>query len=527
MTSPTERLDAFAYVHADKAPVYRAVMRAFVDARGRFVLHLRPRDVAEELARADPPVRTEDGDVDAVLVQLAKWGNLESHPDTDEVTTVEDFYRKRVLYQLTLAGEAAERALAVFYETLRQPGELQTAALADVHALLEELDHLAAADELDEGKVHRTLRALRQRFDELTAKAQAFIGSLQRTIDLHGVTVEQFLAYKEVLIDYLERFIGELVMATSNIAEALRRIETRGVDRLLVVAGRRDLADALDPTDADRAAAVDAWRGRWRGLRAWFVGEGRASQAEILRARARSAIPSLLAAAAGIHDRRVTRSDRTTDLRTLARWFAELDDDRDAHRLWRAAFGLSPARHLTVDAETLEERDLEPVSPQTSWREAPPLSISPRLRKSGRYRRRGRPEGVIDRSKEKRLLAELAAAEAEQIAAARDRLATGRRTRLSEIGTLEPTEFQLFLDLLGESLAAQVGPETAVAASSDGSLQVVLEPTGDGATATIRTSEGRFSGADHFITVREVFGDRQAEPALRERRVEPALQERR
>ena len=510
MTS-NERLLAFAYVNADKAPLYRAVMRLFVEARSRFVLHLRPREMVTALTQADPPVPFEDDEIDAVLLQLCKWGNLEAHPDTTDVTTVEDFYRKRFLYQLTPEGEAAERAIAHFYEIIRQPGELKTAALSDIHALLEELLQLAGERELDRGKVHRTLLTLRQRFDELTSKAQAFIGSIQRPSDLHGKDVEEFLVYKEQLIDYLERFIAELVMATSNIAETLRGLEDSGVDRILRTAGERDVADRVDATDADRADAVNLWHARWRGLSAWFIGEGQASQAEVLRAQARSAIPALLAAVAGIHDRRVTRSDRTSDLRTLARWFAEVDSEADAHRLWRAAFGLAPSRHLSVDAETLEERDLNPVASQTSWLEAPPLLISPRLRKSGRYRRRGRPSTVIDRGKEKRHLAELAAAEAEQIAAAHRRLATGRRMRLSEIGTLELDEFRLFLDLLGEALAAKVGAETAEASSSDGSLQVTLEPTGDGVTARIRTSGGLFSGPDHFITVRDVFGERQLE----------------
>lgn len=504
MKYSTDRLEEFAYAIAEKASLYRAVMWVFIAAKSRFVLHLRPRDIALALAEGESPILAEEDDIGAVLAQLCKWGNLEAHADTTDVTTVEDFNRQRFLYQLTPRGEAAERALALFHEAIRQPGELKTAALSDIHALLEELDQLAEGRELDDGKIHRTLLTLRQRFEDLTTEAQAFIGSLQRTIDLHGVKVEDFLAYKERLIDYLERFIAELVMATSNIAATLRRIENRDVDRLLVAAGERDIADALNPTDEDRRAAIGAWRGRWRGLRAWFVGDDQASQAEILRARARSAIPALLAAVAGIHDRRVTRSDRTSDLRTLARWFAEVDEERDAHRLWRAAFGLTPARHLTVDAETLGARDESPVGPQTSWLEAPPLLISPRLRKAGRYQRRGRPAVVIDRGKEKRLLAQMASAEAEQIAAARQRLATGGRLRLSEIGTLDADEFQLFLDLLGEALAVQIGSDTVEVTSSDGSLHVTLTPTDDGTTAMIQTSSGQLSGPDHHFTVREI-----------------------
>ncbi len=509
------RLKAFAHVNAEKAPLYRAVMGIFVAAKSRFVLHLRPREIAAALADAgsrqtESPIPLEEGELDFALAQLCEWGNLEAHPDTTDVTTVEDFYRKRFLYQLTAAGEAAERALALFWETIHQPGELKTAALADIHALLEELLHLARAEALDDGKVHRTLLALCHRFDELTAKAQAFIGSLQRTIDLQGIEVDDLLAYKEMLIDYLERFIGELVMATRNIAATLRRIEGCDLERLLSVAARRDLADALETSAAERDAAERGWHERWHGLASWFVAEGRASQAEILRARARSAIPALLAAVAGLHDRRVSRSDRTTDLRTLGRWFAQADSDRDAHRLWRAAFGLAPARHLAVDQATLEARDARPVSPQTSWLEAPPLVISPRLRKSGRYVRRGGPRKVIGRRHEKRLLAEFAAAEAEQVAAARERLASGQPMRLSQLGVLDDGQFRLFLDLLGEALAARVGSGAAEATSSDGALHVALAPTGDGVTAIVETRAGRFCGDDHWITVREVGSETAA-----------------
>lgn len=509
MTEPAGRLRVFAYVIADKAALYRAIMRVFMDAKASFTLHLRPHEVAAAAAaRAGLPAPPDAADVEAALGQLREWGNIEAHPDTADVATVEEFYRPRYLFQLTAEGEAAERALAVYEATLRQRGELQTAALGDIRTLLGELAELAGAPPVDEAKAHRALTALRERFEGLTARAQAFMQSLQRTIDLQGADVPRFLAYKETLIGYLERFIGELVVATSEIGASLERIEAHGADRLLDAVARRDLADAVEATAEDVAAAHALWHARWTGLRSWFIGRPETpSQAEVLRARARAAIPALLGAVVSINDRRFTRSDRSADLRTLARWFAEADSDAAAHRLWRAAFALAPARHLLVDAATLDEREAHPVPARTSWLEAAPLYVSPRLRSSGRYLRRGRPNDVIDRTREKQALAEAAAAEAVQIAAARRRLATGRRMRLSDLGELDTTAFGLFLDLLGDTLSARVhADEPAEVVSLDGSLHVTLEPTGDGRIATIVTTAGRFSGADHYVTIRDLVG---------------------
>lgn len=515
------RWSVFAHLTADKAPLYRAILGAFVRAKTRFALHLRPAEVLRALRAAggeDTPEGREleaaadlhpDG-VEAALLQLCAWSNLERHVDTTEVATVADFYRPRYLYQLTPAGEAAQRAVAEFRRQLERPGELQTAALQDIQQHLLELLELARSPEPDAGKTDRNLTHLTTRFEELTDRAQTFLTSLQRTIDLQGVELESFLEYKELLIDYLERFIGELVTATANIASTLARVEAAGVDGLLETVARRRVADRLDTGPDVLAREVAEWKARWRGLASWFRGGDGPSQAEILRARARAAIPALLNAVAAIHDRRITRSDRTTDLRTLARWFAECEADEDAHRLWHSAFALGSCRHLRVDAATLETWEAEDVSPRTSWIEAPPLRLTPRLRKTGRSTRRGRIAGIVDHSADLRRLERLAADQRRQIDAARRALATDGPVLLSAIGTLDPDAFQLFLDLLGQALARRPADpakalEPIVAASTDGALEIVLEPLPDAAPAVLSTPHGTFTGPDHRVEIRPSF----------------------
>src|SRR6266576_1496831 len=196
--------------------MYRSVLNVFTQAKARFVIHLRPTDVEQQLA--DDGMRYADATaVEMMLQQLMAWGNLEAHPDTAEVLTVDDFWRVRNLYQMSAAGEAAEAALAVFEQSLRQPGELQAAALDDIRKQLDQVIFLSRQEKVDDADVFNAFSLLRQRFDELTARA---------------------------------------------------------------------------------------------------------------------AIPSLVAAVTGINDRRAGRSDRAADLRALALWFAEAEDDQAAHRLW-------------------------------------------------------------------------------------------------------------------------------------------------------------------------------------------------
>lgn len=500
-----ETYAVFVHLNAAKSPLYRAILSVFVTERARFTLALRPSEIQAALVATSTGTLPLE-EIDAALRQLRDWGNLDDSPDTAEFSSVEEFYRQHRLYQLSAAGEAGEHALSAFDEHLHRPGELQTTALHDILDLLDALLPLLADDARDDAKLHLTLSSLVDRFEQLTSRAQSFMRGLQRTVDLHGISVEAFLAYKEKLIEYLERFIGELVVATNRIAEALFQLESAGVNLAFAAAARRELADALEPTPEGFAAAEIRWQQRWAGLRRWFIGAGAPSQAELLRARARTAIPALLTAVTQINDRRSHRADRAADFSSLARWFAQAPDDDAAHRLWRVAFALSPARHVRVNAETLDARAQKNESPRTSWLDATPMWLSPRLRQTGRAASRGAALATIDRSAEKAHLTHLAREQAAQLQRASDELLRGGRRRLAELGPLNPVEFRLFLELLAQALAARTAVDACSQAySADGSLRILLEPMPGSELIAVPTTDGIFHGRDHWITIESAF----------------------
>ncbi|MFD9515735.1 DUF2397 family protein [Streptomyces sp. NPDC059979] len=74
----------FAHLTAPNAVLYRHAMRAFVTAKERFAVHLRPEDVYAAL-----PAEARSDGVDGVakaLDSLVGWGNLRADPDTARVT---------------------------------------------------------------------------------------------------------------------------------------------------------------------------------------------------------------------------------------------------------------------------------------------------------------------------------------------------------------------------------------------------------------------------------------------------------
>lgn len=499
--------DLFRHVSAEKAALYRAVMDCFAAAKRQFRLHLRPDEVLAEVRWDALPCPPRLEEVQAALAQLTDWGNLESQPDTTRVASIADFYRAKFLYRLSQGGEAVEAALEAFARLLSRRAELQTVALEDIADRLEALQALAAEDAPDAAKVHATLRDLVRVFESLADNAQAFMAGIARSIELQQADAQAVLAYKRRLIDYLERFIGDLVGRSGGIARRILALAPR-IETLLWLAVQREARDAAPGNEDEQREAQTrgllAWRERWRGLRRWFVADRHdPPQAELLRAKARAAIPQLLAAVAALNERRSGRSDRSADFRVLAGWFAACADDSQAHRLARAAFALQPARHFALDPASQPGAQELPAS--TPWAEAPPLRIHPRLRQYGEAAPRSAMPRVQARDEARQLLAAQLQEEHAQIEAAHRRLATGRPAKLSELGELDAHAFGLFLRLLGEALAAQDSPDAPVERlSGDGLLRVRLEPLVPGSHARIHTPAGVFSGRDHLLTISPV-----------------------
>jgi len=490
--------DLFRHITAERNAQYRAIMETFASAKRQFRLHLRPDEVRAEAPwpGTTPPIE----EVQQMLTQLVDWGNLQSQPDTARVQTLEDFYRARFLYRLTAGGEAVETAMTAFEQALRRSGELQSVALEDILSRLTALKALIQAETLDVPKVHEVLRDLVHVFEGLANNAQAFMTGLARSIELQRAEAHELMAYKNRLIGYLERFIADLVSRSGSIAEALLDL-TPNMESLLHAAAAREARDAAPadtPAEADALAKrLTAWRERWHGLRGWFLSDEHSpAQAELLRARARAAIPQLLSAVMALNERRAGRSDVARDLRLAAQWFAECETDADAHRLFRALFALSPARHLGLLT------DDDRAGAATSWRDARPVAIHPRLRERGTLAMRGAPPKIRDRSSERMELAARLAEEHAQMDAARRLLATGRPRRFSELPRLDRHAFRLFLSLFGEALAAQSrSGDSVTRVSADGLFEVRLEALGVECRATIETELGSFSGRDHMITI--------------------------
>jgi uncharacterized protein (TIGR02677 family) len=464
---------AFKYVTEPNAPTYRSIIQVFFEARHRYVIELRGREVLDHLHGSNLHFEL-DGDeaLDRHLAQLVTWGNLAVAQDSGAVSRLEDFYKKRFLYHLTAAGEAAHRAVLEVEATAARSGSLQSTMLAKIRDTLVGLAEHGAVSSPDPDTLFRRFHDLHSAFETLTEEANRFISDLDRT-EAGPAHEERFILYKQALLIYISRFIEQLRRLADEIRAAIAAVEAAGSGRLIELASRSgDLPPALG-----QGEPAAQWRteqaARWSGIRAWFQGDaagGTAPTVDRLAEVARDAVVSLTRTLARLNERRTRPVDRAADFRTLARWFSACPDDRAAHVLWRSAFGLSPARHFD-----LEDEDPELVAPGTSWWEAPGVEVPVRLRTHGAVPTAGRPSAAPDHTLTREWIAQKRRREQAQLQEALRRFSGRGPLTVSSLAALDASEFDTLLSLLDVALTAPRQPDGARAAvTSDGRYRIVL-----------------------------------------------------
>jgi uncharacterized protein (TIGR02677 family) len=473
MADDAARRSLFAYLTATNAREYIAILDLFT---GSVMSDLGAADIAARLAGTDHSLPVES--VEERCVALVQWGTLITSLRDARVATVAEYLRARSRYQLSPLGgrvhreakevlAAAEGAREVARELLGTIVEQLNRLIALVGSTAPEADTIA-------GEV-TSIFASQRLFNESVTDFYAYLSGVLSRYDLVG---DEFAHFKKVLLTYVDVITADVNRHAPAIIARLHTLLPRLDDVLRALDSLAGLG-ALDGT------AVDRGRGRvradWDDLLQWYGDGPSRSGPDQLRSAAGQALAQLLSNAKRQLAEQTTGVSRRDDLLRLAGWFAETSGD-NAHRLFAAAFGLYPSRHLLLGPEDVDPR----ITPNRSWWDDLPVVVPVSVRERGDRAARGRTARVPDPSKDRAyLLARAAADETRRRAAAAELVAAGtlHGARLSTAAR------ELLLDELALAFTQSDDPTALVQhVESDLGLTLTVEP---GPSTEIDGDDGR------------------------------------
>jgi uncharacterized protein (TIGR02677 family) len=488
------RGDLFRYLTAEETTDYLAVMDMF---SATLLTDMSAEEVAGQLTERGFSLSRDMAETRCR--QLAEWGNLVPSIRDARVATVAEYIRSRSRYQVSKLGGRVHRQAV---EILHASDGAREVARELLGQIVQSLDRLLAllggghadGDALDAevlaGEV-TTVFSNQRLFTDSVRDFYAYLAGILSRYDLAG---EEYTQFKELLLVYIDLITADVNRHAPAVAHRAGLVLAQA-DRVLHALATLPGLTSPDGTQVERTQGRT--RTDWEELAAWYDASHGASGPEQLRVAAGQALGQLITNAKRLLDSSGTGFSRRADFLRLARWFAVADDEQ-AHRLYNAAFGAYPARHLLFGPDEPDPR----IGPTTSWWHAESVPIPVSLRERGDRTMRGRTSRVPDPTADRLRLTAEAEREAEQRQAAAAELALAGALHGAAIS---PAARDLLLDLVGTLLAQQgeqvtdhdaglrlravPGPDTVVS-SPDGTTTFVRLSLTVSAASTMSANEG-------------------------------------
>ncbi|MFI2473502.1 TIGR02677 family protein [Nocardia xishanensis] len=495
-TSATANLDLFRYLTADERDDYIAIMSHFTTS---LLADMSAATAAEQLTAAGIPLSAEV--VENRCKQLVRWGNLVTSLRDARVNTVADYLKARSRYQVSSLGGRVHRGALEIMAATDGAREVARELLGQIAAALDEIPALLAAGHTGDQSerlagIVTTVFNNQRLFTASVTDFYAYLSGVLTRFDLGG---DEYTHFKTLLLDYVDLINADVNRHAPLIAGALDHVLGR-MDELLTT------LDTLPGLDLGDDVAVERSAGRsrqdWEQLHAWYSGSD--SGPGQLRNAAHQALGQLIANAKRILDSSRTGYSRRADLLRLA-GLLDRSSDEDAGRLFTAAFGVWPARHLGLGPDEPDPR----VTPTTSWTAADPIDVPVSLRERGDRVARGRSSRVPDSTADRTVVEAAARADAERLRQAAAELAAcgdldGAR--------LSPAARTVLLEELARLLTVLTDTAIDVSITND-DLGLILTATPGGRTR-IESHDGILTIDDYSLSVRPL-GAMQGRPALR------------
>lgn len=490
------------YVTSADAPTYQAIMNVIYKENERFRIDLKADDIITLLKTSNYYYELGDvGQLEARLEQLVGWEILSVSHDMAAVRSLKDFYRRRNLYNLTKLGEAVHRHIIAIGEELVRSGSLQIGFLKRVNDSLAKLHRAFEEDNLDADGLYSTFYEMFSAFTNLTEEARVFMEEIEKHSRLNPLDKEVFLKRKSVVIHYIRRFMEELRPLQDPITELVGDLDGHKFHRLIEAANK---AGDVPVTFIEDDSPGGSWKAKqqklWEGMLSWFVSAGGMNPlVENFAAKTRLAVQDLLFTLRRLHEKRGQPVDRTADFLALAEMFEQCETEADAHKLWRSAFGMGPARHFITT-----ETDPEMVDPECSYWDTEPSRVPPLLRSKRRIPKGGF-SSVPDYSENKKWIRLSKKQEWKKRSAILQTFISFGPFKVSELPEMDSESFKVFLGFLAESYNCPANDKGARNVRSlDGKLNIRLTQPADGRRACLETEEGVLNCPDFYLEITEV-----------------------
>lgn len=351
----TRSISEVNYLRAENVDRYRIIIRYFYEEYEKIHYSLYKEEIYEMMKNTDlfPSYTVETCQLD--LTTLTSWGNLTAIQDTSKVSTLEEFKNRKYRYQLSEYTIEIERMTMKLENMEVEGASLEPTLLERIHNSIILLPSML---DKENQEVSSWWNDLNNDFIRLNRNYQDYIRTLSSAKAEEMMKTQEFLIFKEKIIQYLRTFVKVLQEQAIVLEEYIKLIPLSTIEQLI----KKIVAYEMSIPRIDRKLNEEELRetslGRWHSLYNWFVGENDISEVNRMSDITNEIIRKITRYAQTIGEMYNQGANKTEEYRHIANVFGKCQSLEEAHRMSAMIFGVETPLHF----RSLAQRDTDSIT---------------------------------------------------------------------------------------------------------------------------------------------------------------------
>lgn len=348
-----ETMDTFKYITEKNAYIYRPIVRYMynkhirLDHNGVSIQEIYKFLKSEQILSES----FTEIEVQEWMNRLEIWEVVYSQQEKQKGMTIEEFKRKRYLYQMTALGLEVE-ALLIRLDEMdeRLVGQLDSKQFEKLFIALEIFSIIEPTKSITAEKITELWNNVFETYKRLRKNAADYLYIIQEAEKKNLFNTELFLEYKDNIMRYLGTFVTELERRKYKLIKLVLSIEDDHIQKYVEALIHVNKASVILYDDYSEERLRANLTNKWLDMKRWFVGASNSvSDIDILGEKTRDAIRLIVTYANRLSDSMANAQNRINDYKTLARKFIETNSGKDAKKLYVCAFGAEQGRSIYVN----------------------------------------------------------------------------------------------------------------------------------------------------------------------------------
>lgn len=331
------------YLRAENVDRYRLIIRYFYEEYEKIHYWIFKEEIYQMMIETAlyPEYTLEQCQND--LTSLVNWGNLTAMQDTSKALTLEEFHNRKFRYQLSEYTIEIER-MTIKLEHLEVEGaSLEPTLLERIHQRILELPEMAKKEAEE---VSFWWNDLNNDFIRLNRNYQDYIRTLNSAKAEEMMKTEQFLVFKEKIIQYLRSFVKGLQEQALVLEEYMKEIEEDLIASIIQKVVEYEVSIPRIDRVIDAVDLSENCQGRWKSIYNWFVGEQGVSEVSRMSDITLELLRKITRYAQQIGEMQHHGANRKEEYRHLANVFGQCSTLQEAHKMSAMVFGAETSLHF-------------------------------------------------------------------------------------------------------------------------------------------------------------------------------------